>query len=228
MNVGLSLALTLIMMGSPLAQIISPSLIDTGLPRVFTLLSLGLALLCLALVIRLPLAPQLRAKVISLLDVVSYLLTAVGFGGLTIPFIVGTGYWWFEADWLGVLLVGSVAAVTVTALIELNRKEPLLDIRWLTSPAVVHLTGALLVFRVVLSEQTSGAPGLFQQLGLGAAQIQMMYVVIVLASIAGGAVCMVMLKPGREGRLHLVALALIAVGAWVDSQATVLTRPEQM
>ncbi|WP_246849721.1 MFS transporter [Rubellimicrobium arenae] len=228
MRVGLSLALTLITLGSPLAQIVSPSLIDIGLPHGFSLLSLGLALVCLALVTRLPLTPQPQAKVISLLDIVSYLLVAVGFGGLTVAFVTGTGYWWLEARWLGILLVVSIMALTMTAAIELNRKAPLLDIRWLTSPAIVHLTGALLVFRVVLSEQTSGAPGLFQQLGLGAAQMRTMYVVIVAATLCGGALCAMIMKPGREGRIHLVALAFVAIGAWADSQATVLTRPQQM
>ena len=228
MSVGLATALTLITLGSPLARFVSPALIDTGAPHVFTLLSLGLALACTAFVLRMPLTPQPRARVIGWVDVVSYLFIAVAFGGLTVVFVQGASYWWTEAPWLGELLAASIAALTVAVVIELNREAPLVDIRWLTSPAILHFTAALLVFRVILSEQTSGAPGLFQQLGLGPSQMQGLFGVIIVATLAGGAVCAAVMKPGREGAIHLVALMLIAGGAWHDSQSSLLTRPEQM
>ncbi|WP_161141138.1 MFS transporter [Propylenella binzhouense] len=228
LNVGLSLALTNISLGAPLARIISPALLDLGGWHALAMLELGLALVAFAFVFLLPLAPIPHAKVIGPLDVVSYLLVAIGFGAAAIVLVLGKLYWWLEAPFLGVLLVLAVASVTVAAIIELGRKNPLLDIRWLVSPPVVHFMAALLLFRIVLSEQTSGASGLFQALGLTNDQTRGLYVVILAATIAGGLACAAVMKVGREPKIHLVALALIAVGAFMDSRATSLTRPENM
>ncbi len=49
-----------------------------------------------------------------------------------------------------------------------------------------------------------------------------------LATAAGGLFCAAVMKPGREPGIHMLALLLIAAGAWLDSRATSLTRPEQM
>ncbi|MHC0053609.1 MFS transporter [Actibacterium sp. D379-3] len=228
MSMGLSLALTVIMLGTPLARVITPELLSYASWSSVLVMGLGMALTALALVFMLPLAPQPRAKVISALDIVVYLLIAVALGGLTVTFLMGATYWWTSAQWLGELLFVSLCAGTVAAVIELNRKAPLLDIHWLASPAILHLTGALLTFRIILSEQSSGAPGLFRALGMGPEQLKPLFVVIVLASLAGGVACAILLKPGREEKFHIVALALIAVGAFMDSHATSLTRPEQM
>src|SRR5690606_28548736 len=126
------------------------------------------------------------------------------------------------------MLVGAVVAVTCAAIIELNRAEPLLDIRWLASKEVLHFTAALLIFRIVLSEQTSGAYGFFQSLGLQNEQMATLYWVMLAATIAGGVCCAAVLKPGREHAIHLLALLLLAAGAFMDSHATNLTRPAQM
>ena len=41
-------------------------------------------------------------------------------------------------------------------------------------------------------------------------------------------VCAAIIKPGREPAIHMVALLLIGVGAFLDSHATNLTRPHEM
>ncbi|PYE84880.1 MFS transporter [Pseudoroseicyclus aestuarii] len=228
MKVALPLVLTLITIGTPLARMISPWLETAGNPHVFTLLNLGLALLCTAFVTRLPLNPMPRAKVISLTDLISYAFLALGLGGLTVVFVTGTGYWWAEAPWIGVLTAVSIAALAIAVVIELQREAPLIDVRWIASPAILHLAAALLLFRILLAEQSAGAPGLFLQLGLGTEQLQPLFIVICAATLAGGAACALVIAPGREGPIHLVALALIAWAAWADSHASVLTRPEQM
>jgi len=51
---------------------------------------------------------------------------------------------------------------------------------------------------------------------------------VLAASVAGGLSCAVVMKPGREPAIHMVALAMLAVGAYMDSQATNLTRPAEM
>ena len=159
---------------------------------------------------------------------VSYLLIAVGFGLIAMVMTLGRAYWWLEAPWLGVMLAGGIISVTCAAVIELNRESPLLDIRWLASREVLHFTAALLVFRIVLSEQTSGAFGFFQMLGLQNDQMTILCWVVLVAGVAGGLACAAVMKPGREPAIHMVALTMLAAGAYMDSQATNLTRPAEM
>ncbi|CAI2935877.1 Multidrug resistance protein B [Aminobacter niigataensis] len=228
LNVGLPLALTSITLGAPVARLISPALFDIGGFHAVTMFELGMAMIAFALVYALPLAPQPRAKVIEKLDVISYLLIATGFGATAIVLVLGRLYWWLEAPWIGALLALAVVCITIAAVIELNRKNPLLDIRWLASPPILHFTGVLLMFRLVLSEQTLGASSLFQALGLSNEQTRAVYWVILVASIAGGLTCAALMKHGKEERIHIAALILIAIGAYMDSRATNLTRPEQV
>lgn len=228
MNWGLSLALTCSALAAPLARLISPALLDIGQWNALYMLELGLALMALATVYVLPLTPIVHTKVLHKLDFISYPLVAIGFGLLAVVLVLGRAYWWFEAPWIGVCLAIAAAAIALAAAIEIQRDEPLINLRWLTSPEILHMTAVLLVFRIVLSEQTTGAFGLFQSLGLLNEQSHTLLLVILLASIAGGLVCGYLLKPGRDVPLHGVALVLICIGAFMDAHATSLTRPENM
>lgn len=228
LNIGLSLALTNISLGAPLARLISPDLLMIGQWHGLYVFEIAIAMMAFAAVYLLPLTPQPRAKVIHWRDVVSYLLIAIGFGLTAMVLILGRVYWWFEAPWLGVMLAVGIAAVTCAVVLELNRESPLLDIRWLASKEVVHFTGALLIFRIVLSEQTSGAFGFFQALGLQIDQMQTLSLIVLAASVLGGLACAAAMKPNREPAIHVVALALLILGAVMDSRATNLTRPAEM
>lgn len=228
LNYGLSLALTNIALGAPLARLVSPMLLEFGQWHGLFNLEMALAMMAFAAIYLLPLAPQPRANVISRLDVVSYLFIAIGFGAAAVVLAMGRIYWWTEAPWLGVMLVVSIVCVTTAAMIELNREQPLLDIRWLASKEVVHFTAALLVFRLVLSEQSTVSTGFFQVLGLQNDQMATLYWIIIAASIAGGLACAAAMKPGREPLIHVVALCLLIAGALMDSRSTSLTRPPDM
>lgn len=228
MTFGLCTALANMSIAAPVARIISPTLLDIGGWHALYVLEVAFALIALACVFTLRLTPVPRAKVISLLDVVSYLFIAVGFGSMAVALSVGRLYWWTEVSWLGVLLAVSIAALTVAAVIELNRKAPFIDVRWLSSREVLHFTAVLIVFRVALTEQTTGAVGLFTALGLGPVQTNVMWMAILAASVGAGLLCGALMKPGREAAIHAVALVLIGVGAYLDSQSTSITRPEQM
>ncbi|MBJ3775098.1 MFS transporter [Acuticoccus mangrovi] len=228
LGVGLSAALTFIMLGPTVTRLISPHLLDIGLWHGLTAMEMALAMIGFGLIYLLPLNSPPRHKVIEAADVVSYFLIAIGFGSVAVVLTLGTLYWWLEAPWLGWLVVVAAATLTLAAVIELNRKNPLLDIRWLASPQIVHFAGALLLFRIVLSEQTSGAAGLFRTLGYLNADMQTLYVVILVASLAGGLVCAVSMRPGKEPWFHSVALLLIIVGAVMDSTITSATRPDDL
>jgi len=228
LTVGLPLALTNIALGPFVARLVSPSILDLWQWHGLYLFEIAIAMMAFAAVYLLPLTSPPRAKVIQPLDIVSYLFIAVGFGLTAMVMTVGRFYWWLEAPWLGIMLAGAVVAVTCAVVIELNRANPLLDIRWLTSKEVLHFTGALLIFRIVLSEQTGGAYGFFQSLGLQNYQMSTLYWIMLGATLAGGLICAAVMKPGREPEIHAVALTLLAIGAFMDSHATNLTRPAQM
>jgi MFS family permease len=228
LSIGQPLVLTNIALGAPLARLISPDLLMLGDWHGLYLFEIALAMMAFAAVYLLPLAPPPRAKVIHWLDVVSYLFIAVGFGLTAMVFTLGRAYWWFEAPWLGVMLAIGVASLTCAIMIEINRETPFLDVRWLASKEILHLAAILLVFRLLMSEQTAGAFAFFQILGLQNEQMTTLSLVIIAASIAAGLSYIVLFKPGRESAFQMVALGLLLVGALMDSDATSLTRPEQM
>lgn len=228
LTIGISLALTNIGLAAPLTRFISPALIDLGGVRALLRFELALAMLSFAAIYLLPLAPPPRAKVIEKLDIVSYLFIAVGFGSGAVVLVLGRQYWWLEAPWIGTLLVVMVGALTIAAVIELNRERPLIDLRWLFSREMLHFAAVLVLFRLMLAEQTAVAGNFFQITGLQNDQLAGLYGMVALATAAGGLLCAAILKPGREPGIHMVALLLIGVGAFLDSRATNLTRPEQM
>ncbi|MCJ8148052.1 MFS transporter [Shinella sp. B3.7] len=228
LTVGISLALTNIGLAAPLTRIISPPLIDLGGVRSLLYLELALAMLSFAAIYLLPLTPIPRAKVIEKRDIVSYLFIAVGFGSAAVIFVVGRTYWWLEAEWIGVLAVVMIAALTIAAVLELNRETPLIDLRWLLSREVMHFAAVLILFRLMLAEQTAVASNFFQIMGLQNGQLTGLYTYVALATLMGGLVCAAILKPSREPGIHMAALMLIGVGAWLDSHATNLTRPHDM
>lgn len=225
---GLPLALAVIMGAPNLARVVSPSLIGDGGFLQVHLLTLGLAAVSLALAWRLPLAPAPTAKVIGFADLRTFALIAFSFGGLAVAAILGPIHWWTQLEWVGILMAASLFALMLAVLSELYRKAPLIDFRWLASPAMLQMTGAMLVFRLLLSEQSSGAPRMFQVLGFGPDALVGLFSVIVLAGCVVPFVCLALLRPGREPWFHGVALLLIAFGAWMDSQSTVLTRPQDL
>jgi len=228
MRLALPMVLATIAAGPMLARVISPALMaDHGWDGLH-FMALGLAMVSLGLVYALPLTSQPRVKVIAAMDLVSWLLIATGFGGLTVGFVMGSILWWTDVAWLGWVLALSILALTLAVVIELHRQAPLLDIRWLASPAMVHLTATLLIFRLVLSEQSAGAPRMFQVLGVTQGQLVPLFALISVATVLGGLALIPFMKPERVPMFHVVALVLIAAGAFMDSHATTDTRPEQM
>ncbi|UFN51065.1 MFS transporter [Roseomonas sp. OT10] len=225
---GLSLALTCSAATPSLARLLSPALLDLSPWPGFFGMEVGLALMALAVVYLLPLAPVPHAKVLHPLDFVSYPLIALGFGLLTVVLTLGRYVWWSEAPWIGLCLAVAVLALALAGAIEVNREAPLLNLHWLFSPEMIRFTVTLLVFRLVLAEQSAGAVGLFQTLGLLNEQSRLLFGLVLLSSVAGGLCCGLVMRHDRIPALQAVALSCIAVGAFMDGHATSLTRPGDM
>ncbi|WP_320196999.1 MFS transporter [Agrobacterium rosae] len=228
LTLGLSIALTGTLLSAPLARIISPELLDIDGWQALYTMEVGLSLAVLPIIYLLPLTPPPRAKVIERMDILSYLLFAGGLGCLAVFLTLGRFYWWFETWWLGVLLATSVGLLALMTAIELPRKNPMLDLRWIFSRTNLHLIAILLIYRAVSSEQSSTAVSLYQQLGILNEQTTGLYALIIAATLLGGALCALLMLTKYVDTAHVIALALIALGAFMDSGLTNLVRPEQM
>ena len=227
-TVGLSLNLMNIALAVPLSRLVSPALIDhAGFHALFAL-EMGLALIGFACIFYLPLTPIKRAKVIEKLDYVSYGLIAVGLGINAAIMPVGRLYWWREVSWMGWWLAIAVFCLMLASVIELNRKNPLIDLRWLFSKEMLHIAIVLLMFRILLSEQATLASNFFNLFGLLNREMEVMHAGVVVGTVLGGLSCAIFFKPGREDLFHVIALILLAGGSFMDSHATNLTRPDQM
>ncbi|MBT9368472.1 MFS transporter [Rhizobium sp. CSW-27] len=227
LTVGLCIALTGTLLAAPVARIISPDLLGLDGYQALYTMELGLALIALPVIYALPLTVPPRVKAIERLDIFTYLLLAGGLGALAVFFTLGRFYWWFEAPWLGLLLAFSIVALTIFGMIELRRQNPLLDLRWIFSRQNLHLAGVLIVFRTLTAEQSSTMVGFLQQLGIQNDQMTTLFSLILLASVLGGAACAVFMMRNLPGTAHVLALGLIALGAFLDSQSSNLSRPEQ-
>lgn len=129
-SLGFSIALTGTLLSAPLARIVSPSLLQIG---GWNALYDGNGLRADLARLDLPVESHAAAagEVIERTDILSYLLFAGGLGCLAVMLTLGRFYWWFETWWLGVLLATSITLLTLMVVIELPRKNPLLDLRWI-------------------------------------------------------------------------------------------------
>ncbi|MDP0947176.1 MFS transporter, partial [Klebsiella pneumoniae] len=85
-------------------------------------------------------------------------------------------------------LAAAVLLLSAAAIHEYNRANPLIDLRWLAGRDIVRLMLAILLMRIVLSEQTTGAVGFLQQMGLGNDQMHSLFWVMLAATAAGSLV----------------------------------------
>ncbi len=228
LTVGLSLAMMNTTLAAPITRLVSPTLLDFGEWRGLYTLEMGLALLVMPIIYLLPLTAPPRVKVINFGDIVVYLLVALGFGCLAVVLSVGRLYWWLEVPWLGVVLAVSIVTLLAAVLIDLRRLTPLIDIRWLLTWPNVRMTIVLLVFRMISSEQNSILLIYYQNIGLLYDQLQMLYLIILVFSLVGGLTCAALMNVGLGWQIQMIALPMMIAAAFMDSQVTSLTRPEQM
>jgi hypothetical protein len=85
----------------------------------------------------------------------------------------------------------------------------------------------VLLTRIVLAEST-GAVGFLQALGLHTDQMQTLFFLVLLGSVAGLVASALTIKPTNLSVSLMVALLFMAAGAWIDAGATNLTRPSNM
>jgi len=225
---GISIAMFNLALGMPLAHTLGTYLVAMTDFHVFCLMEFGLACMALALIHFLPPMDMPKMKVMEKLDYISFPLIALGLGLNAAVLPVGRLYWWHDADWIGWALALAIACLTVAALIELNRKNPMIDIRWLLSKEMIHITVVILSFRVLVADQSNFLSSYFSPAGLVNYDLITLYVWIGAGIIAGGLICVFWLNPGLEDYFFLIAMVAIAAGSFASSFTTGLTRPPQL
>ncbi|WP_440092855.1 MFS transporter [Pseudomonas syringae] len=215
-------------LATPLARLVSEDLLQIAQWRGLYLFELGMALLSLGCVLMLKLPPGDRFKAFEKLDFLTFGLLASGFALLCAVLSLGRIEWWLEAPWIGAASAASIVLICAGLAIEHNRSNPLLITRWLGSGAILRLGLAVILFRIVLSEQSVGAVGFLQALNMGSQQLHTLYLVMLLGSVAGLAVSALTINPAHLIKPLLISLAMMAVGAWMDSHSTNLTRQSNM
>lgn len=215
-------------LATPLARLVSEDLLQIAQWRGLYLFELGMAMLSLGCVLMLKLPPGDRFKAFEKLDFMTFGLLAPGFALLCAVLSLGRIEWWLEAPWIGIASAASIALICAGLAIEHNRSNPLLITRWLGSGSILRLGLAVILFRIVLSEQSVGAVGFLQALNMGSQQLHTLYLVMLLGSVAGLVVSALTINPAHLIKPLLISLAMMAVGAWMDSHSTNLTRQSNM
>lgn len=215
-------------LAQPIAYIFSRSLLQFAEWRGLYLFELGLTLVTLAAVLWLKLPPGDRFKAFRPTDFVTFSLFAPGMALLCAALTFGRVLWWTEQPWIGIALACAIVLLLAAICVEHNRANPLLNLRWLTNGMIVRLGIALMLVRVVLSEQSVGAVGFLRLVGLNNDEMQTLFIVILLSTILGIVVSVLVVRPPHLMAPQGVSLLIMALGAWIDSHASNVTRPAQM
>ena len=222
---GMLIGISVPQLATPLARVLSPGLLETGNWHRLGWFELGMALATLAAVMVLPLPPSERRKVFEPADFLTLALLAPGLALFVAVFSEGRIEWWTDRAWLGWSLVGSVALISAGLIIEHCRVSPLINTRWLSTREVIRVMLIAAAIRILLSEQTYGSVGLLTLFGMLNDQMITLNSIILVASIAGIVVSALTFNADNPGKPIVVAALLIAIGAFMDSGATNLSRP---
>jgi len=221
---GLILGFGLVQFGIPLSRIISPYLAADGSLNTLFLFEFGLVLVCFSLINLLELPAGITEKVFEKLDIVSFALFAVGLAALCVFLVQGRILWW-TTPWLSTPLIIAVVTIIPALWIETHRKNPMLQVRWMRSRTIIAFTITGAVMRILLSEQTVGAAGLLANLGYGNDQLVTFYVVVLAASALALVTSIFTTNAMDLRRPVIFAVSLIALGAWLDTGASLNSTP---
>ena len=221
---GLILGFGLVQFGIPLSRIISPYLAIDGQLESLFLFEMGLALICFGLINILELPPGNTEKVFEKLDIISFGFFASGLAALAVFLVQGRIQWW-TTPWLSYPLIIAVVTISIALWIETHRKSPMFQVRWMRSRTIIAfmITGA--VMRILLSEQNVGAAGLLANLGYGNDQLIVFYAVILAASVLALVLSIFTTNAMDLRRPVIFSMALIALGAWIDTGVSLNSAP---
>jgi hypothetical protein len=215
-------------LATPLARLIPVDLLASNGWLGLHLIEFALVAITLAATQALPLPPGACTKQFEPLDFVTMALFLPAMVLLCGVVNRGRLAWWTDTPWLGVGLAVAIPLFALALMIETTRERPLLHLRWLGTFVVIRFTAVALLLRLALAEQTYGAVGLLTVTGLDDDQLRLLFACIALAMVLGTVVAAKTVSPTSNSILIALAALTIGMGAWLDSHANSLTRPEQL
>lgn len=224
----LIIGIGLIQLGTPLARLVPLEVLATNSWQGLSLIELGVALLVGAVILAIPLPPSDRGPAFETFDLVTI--------GLMVPAAIlfclvlaeGRLLWWTDRAWLGWALAASVALIAIAIVIERSRARPLLYTDWIGRGDILAFFFVALLVRLALAEQTYGSVGFLASGGLNSDQLHTLFGYVAISILLGIIVACVTMSE-KSPRYQILAASLItAFGAYLDSNATSITRPEQL
>lgn len=226
--VALVTGLGMLQLGTPLARLLPVDLLSAQGWNGQHCIELACALAALMLTTALPLPPTPRSNSFRPLDFVTVALLLPAM--LLICGVLNRGRlaWWTDTPWLGVALAIALALLTAAIVVEATREQPLIRIGWIGTREFLGFAAIALLMRIALAEQTYGAVGLLTFGNLDNDQLRQLFAWVIVAMLAGIVTCVLTLSERALPRQVIAASLAIALGAWMDSHANNLTRPEQL
>jgi len=224
----LVIGLTASQFAIPMARLFSTELLQLQEWRGLYLFELGLAMIALGCVLVVKLPPGDRIKAFEKLDFVTFMLLAPGMALLCGVLSLGRIEWWFTTSWLGISLAIALVLIVAAIVIEHNRKNPLINTRWLSSGTMVRLGIVMIMIRIVLAEQNTGAVGFLQQLGLLNDQMRGLSLAIIGGMTLGIVTSALTIKPTHLNWPIVVSLAVMIVASLMDAHSSPVTRANNM
>ncbi|HEY2593266.1 MAG TPA: MFS transporter, partial [Chloroflexota bacterium] len=111
---------------------------------------------------------------------------------------------------------------------EAVRERPLIRMDWIGTREFLGFAAIALLMRLALAEQTYGAVGLLTFGNLDNDQLRVLFAWVIVSMLIGILACVLTLSEKALPIQVIVASLAIAAGAWMDSHANDLTRPEQL
>lgn len=212
----LALSAGLMQAVSSLCYMISPSLLADGNVQAIFVFQLAMTLICLSAVLWLPLPKGHHEPSLSWQDWLTFVLFATGMALLCGYLSLGNVLWW-TTDWLGFLLAFGVGLIGLAFWFEAGRERPLINWHWVSARQIAYLMLMAMMTRLFTTEQSVGAGGVLNLMGLSSEQLYDYYKIIFIASLAGLVMSIVTLNPKDVRKNTVFALLGIAIfGAYVN------------
>ncbi|MCZ4058751.1 MFS transporter [Pantoea sp. LMR881] len=224
----LVIGLTASQLAIPLARLFSSELLQLDEWRGLYLFELGLALIALGCVLVVKLPPGDRIKAFEKMDFVTFILLAPGMALLCGVLSLGRIEWWFSTPWLGICTALALTLIVTAIVIEHNRRNPLINTRWISSGMMVRLGIVMIMMRIVLAEQNTGAIGFLQQLGLLNDQMRGLALAIIAGVMLGIVTSALTIKPTHLNWPIVTSLVVMIIASLMDAQSSPLTRGNNM
>lgn len=224
----LVIGLTASQLAIPLARLFSSELLQLDEWRGLYLFELGLALIALGCVLVVKLPPGDRIKAFEKMDFVTFMLLAPGMALLCGVLSLGRIEWWFTTPWLGICTAIALTLIVAAFVIEHNRRNPLINTRWISSGMMIRLGIVMIMMRIVLAEQNTGAIGFLQQIGLLNDQMRGLALAIISGVIVGIVASALTIKPTHLNWPIVTSLVVMIIASLMDAQSSPLTRGNNM